>query len=81
MNLQFNPLKRCLAVARQNGSIELWRHYEQRCWDQFGFIPGDTDERPIDTLEWTKSNWLLSAGIDGQITQYDIKTCMVSKSN
>ena len=52
--------------------------HEQRCWDQFGYIPGDADERPIDTLEWTKHNYLLSAGIDGQITQYDINTCMVS---
>jgi len=73
--MRYSEAKRCLAVARANGAIELWRHYEQRCWDQFGYIPGDPEERPIDALEWTKYNYLLSAGIDGQITQYNIDTC------
>ena len=58
-----------LAVARQNGTIEIWSQYERRCWDQQGCIPPDED-RPIDVLEWTKYGYLISGGINGAITQY-----------
>ena len=67
-----------LAVARQNGAIEIWCQYERRCWDQQGYIPPDED-RPIDVLEWTKNGFLLSAGINGEITQYCPKLYTVLK--
>jgi len=74
--IRYNGELGCLAVARVNGSIEIWKYFENRCWDQFGFIPAD-EERPIDTLEWTKYGKLISSGIDGSITQYDIDKAMV----
>ena len=74
--LRYNKQLSCLALSRGNGSIEIWKHYKDRCWDQFGFIPFDED-RPIDTLEWTKYGQLISSGIDGSITQYDVSKCMV----
>lgn len=65
-----------LAVARENGQIEIWNQYERRCWDQQGLIPPD-EGRNIDTLEWTKNGFLLSAGIDGAITQFCPNKLMV----
>ena len=76
--LKYDEKTQFLAVSRENGSIEIWRHYENRCWDQFGFIPAEPEERRVDNLEWTKYGHLLSTGIDGLINQYDIKTLMVS---
>ena len=78
--LKYDEKTQFLAVSRENGSIEIWRHYENRCWDQFGFIPAEPEERRVDNLEWTKYGHLLSTGIDGLISQYDIKTLMVSLS-
>ena len=78
--LKYDEKTQFLAVSRENGSIEIWRHYENRCWDQFGFIPAEPEERRVDNLEWTKYGHLLSTGIDGLISQYDIKTLMVRLS-
>ena len=79
--LKYDEKTQFLAVSRENGSIEIWRHYENRCWDQFGFIPAEPEERRVDNLEWTKYGHLLSTGIDGLINQYDIKTLMVSSDS
>jgi len=78
--LKYDEKTQFLAVSRENGSIEIWRHYENRCWDQFGFIPAEPEERRVDNLEWTKYGHLLSTGIDGLINQYDIKTLMPTNS-
>jgi hypothetical protein len=36
--MRYDPKRSRLAVARQNGSIEVWYQYERRCWDQQGKI-------------------------------------------
>ena len=56
-----------LAVARSDGSIELWRRHEE--WYPHGVIPGRRDSS-IEVLQWSYK-FLYSAGLDGCITHWD----------
>lgn len=56
-----------LAVARSDGSIEIWRSEDQ--WYQKGIIPGRLNAS-VEVLLWCRGN-LYSSGLDGKIVQWD----------
>lgn len=58
----------CLAVGRADGSIDLWKTKDN--WYHQKTIPG-SEQRNVNCLAWVKGR-LFSAGLQGNITEYDL---------
>ncbi|XP_076814347.1 U3 small nucleolar RNA-associated protein 4 homolog [Clavelina lepadiformis] len=65
-----------LAVARSDGSIEIWS--TKYSWFQKLVIPGSSDHS-VESLIWV-GNRLLSGGLQGDITEYDLTDATVKLS-
>ncbi|CAL8461915.1 g1446 [Coccomyxa elongata] len=64
-----------LAVARENGSIELW---ETATWTCFQRLPG-REEASVSCMAWAQdpvdgSERLFTGGLDGALTEWDLRT-------
>jgi U3 small nucleolar RNA-associated protein 4 len=59
-----------LAVARANGSIELWRTGDGRIYYQDVWIPGRMDSS-VESMLWFEET-LLTAGFSGHLNQWDL---------
>ena len=57
-----------LAVARSDGSVELWKPRER--WRQVAVCPGRTNAS-VEVLLWCR-NRLYSSGLDGSLVQWDV---------
>lgn len=67
--LAFNRHTDRLAVARDQGSLEIFNFSDNYCQEKV--IPG-RDGRSVEALCWVGSR-LFSAGLDGVITEYDLE--------
>ncbi|EDV29909.1 uncharacterized protein TRIADDRAFT_52806 [Trichoplax adhaerens] len=65
-----------LALARSDGSIEIWRYLDR--WFQEGVIPGITGTS-LRSLLWINGR-LYSAGLHGSIAEWDIKRLRMKAS-
>ncbi|XP_038078896.1 U3 small nucleolar RNA-associated protein 4 homolog [Patiria miniata] len=65
-----------LAVGREDGSVEIWSIKDK--WYQEKVIPG-SEKRRVDSLAWVNGR-LFSSGLQGDITEYDLKKCAPKKT-
>ncbi|XP_071785652.1 U3 small nucleolar RNA-associated protein 4 homolog [Asterias amurensis] len=65
-----------LAVGREDGSVEIWSIKDK--WYQEKLIPG-SEKRRVDSLAWVNGR-LFSAGLQGDVTEYDLMRCSAKKS-
>ncbi|XP_022096102.1 U3 small nucleolar RNA-associated protein 4 homolog [Acanthaster planci] len=66
-----------LAVGREDGSVEIWS-IKDKNWYQEKVVPG-SEKRRVDSLAWV-SGRLFSCGLQGDITEYNLKTCAPQKT-
>ncbi|OQS02331.1 U3 small nucleolar RNA-associated protein [Thraustotheca clavata] len=66
----FNVAGDKLAVARQNGDVELWNVHERECY--FDAVVGGRSSAVISSVQWTDSNRLFVASLDGTIREIDL---------
>nr|XP_054769363.1 U3 small nucleolar RNA-associated protein 4 homolog [Lytechinus pictus] len=76
--LAYNQTDKLLAVGREDSSVEIWKTGEGRKWLQQKVIPG-SKKRKVNSLVWVKGR-LFSAGLQGDITEYDLHCLKPKKS-
>ncbi|XP_072014149.1 U3 small nucleolar RNA-associated protein 4 homolog [Amphiura filiformis] len=72
----YDETRKLLAVGRVDASVEIWNPEER--WYQERVIPG-SEKRRIDALVWARGR-LFSAGLQGDIVEYDVKKQAPKKS-
>lgn len=77
-SLAYNQTDKVLAVGREDNSVEIWKTGEGRKWLQQKVIPG-SEKRKVNSLVWVKGR-LFSAGLQGDITEYDLQHLKPKKS-
>ncbi|KAJ0403081.1 hypothetical protein P43SY_009148 [Pythium insidiosum] len=71
--MSFNPRGDQLAVARDNGDVEIWQIVETRKWHLKFVISGSTHSK-ISAMAWSQTQRLFVASFDGTLWEMDFQT-------